>query len=147
MEQLGFIYPGQKLIAALKISNLLDKQLLTLDIYAMHSPTTACSVPSLHETKQFVGENCTKVNLTILQANKNYDWYELIFQGPLTVKDAYYIRFYSCPAGFVKVYGRCGCDPILRSDTFTLVTLTIRPHYDLLTVGYLLQLQTILIHI
>ena len=65
------------------------------------------------------------VNLTILQANENYDWYELIFQELLTVKDACYIRFYSCPAGFVKVHGRCQCDPILRSDTVFIHTCDI----------------------
>ena len=125
VDQLGFIYPGQKLSATLTIPNLKHKQVIMLDVYDIDSPTTACTVPSLHETKQLVDGNCTKLNFTILQANENYDWCELVFQPPLSLRDVYYIRFHSCPAGFINIDGRCGCDPILRSDTIFIHTCDI----------------------
>ena len=115
IDQLGPIYPGQTLNAMFSYPGKLY-EVLILDINDEELPETACKVALLHETKQIVGKNCTNLNFTITQTNDYYDWCELIFQHPITPGNAYYIKFFPCPAGFKKLHGSCECDPIMRSD-------------------------------
>jgi len=111
VDQLGPIYPGQILNAIFSYPGELF-EVLIIDINNEELPEYVCSVAFLHETKQTVGKNCTNLNFTIIQTNDYYDWCELIFQHPITLDNAYYIKFSACPAGFKKLLGRCECDHI-----------------------------------
>ena len=121
-DQLGPIYPGQTLniMLTFTLSNFIE---LVIDVHDTKLPPTACKISSLQETKQIVTQTCTTVKFTILQINSHYKWCELIFKNydfTLTSDDAFYIKFYPCPAGFSKINGRCQCDPILTATILSI---------------------------
>ena len=114
-DQLGPIYPGQTLdiMLAFKYTDSSFIELI-IDVHDTKLPPAACKISSLQETKQIVTQTCTAVKFTILQTSSHYKWCELIFKtDQLTPDDAFYIKFYPCPAGFSKINGRCQCDPML----------------------------------
>ena len=116
-DQLGPIYPGQTLdiMLAFRCSSFIE---LIIDVHDTELPPAACKISSLQETKQVITQTCTAVKFTILQTSSHYKWCELIFKtDQLTPNDAFYIRFYPCPAGFSKINGRCQCDPMLTATS------------------------------
>ena len=115
IDELGTIYPGETLNIMLAYPNGYQPTQLFIDIYDSVMPATACKLSFLQDANQFVGQNCTQLNFTIMQINDHYQWCELSFKYPFDSRDGYYIKFYPCPAGFIKLYGKCQCDPILRS--------------------------------
>ena len=119
-DQLGPIYPGQTLdiMLAFRYSSFIK---LIIDVHDTKLPLTACKISSLEETKQIVTQTCTVVKFTILQIHSHYKWCELIFKTDrLTSNDAFYIKFYPCPAGFSKINGRCQCDPMLTATSLSI---------------------------
>ena len=123
-DQLGPIYPGETLNIMLAYPhssyNIIE---LIIDVHDTNLPATACKIFSLKETKQIVTRICTELKLTVLQVNSHYKWCELKFKAYdaiLTSHDAFYVRFYPCPAGFTKINGRCQCDPILKSSLLSI---------------------------
>lgn len=116
-DQLGPIYPGQTLdiMLAFRCSSFIE---LIIDVHDTELPPAACKISSLQETKQVITQTCTAVKFTILQTSSHYKWCELIFKtDQLTPNDAFYIRFYPCPAGFSKINGRCQCDLMLTATS------------------------------
>ena len=124
-DQLGPIYPGETLniMLAYPYSSYKIVELI-VDVHDAKLPSTACKISSLQETKQIVTQTCTIVKFTILQVNSHYQWCELIFKiydiQLLDSNDAFYIKFYPCPAGFTKIDGRCQCDPVLKSSLLAI---------------------------
>ena len=117
VDELGPIYPGQTLNIMLAYPNGYDDQLTALfvDVYDSVMLATACKVSSLQDANQYVGQTCTQLDFTIMQINDYYKWCELSFKLlPFDSRDGYYIKFYPCPAGFMKLDGKCQCDPILK---------------------------------
>ena len=117
VDELGPIYPGQTMNIKLAYPTGHHFTLLHVDVYDTIMPATACKVSFLQDANQLVRQTCTELNFTIAQTNDHYKWCELIFKLPFIPNDGYYIKFYPCPAGFVKLDGKCQCDPILRSST------------------------------
>ena len=97
---------------------------LIIDVHDINAPPTACKISSLQQTKQIVTQTCTMLNFTILQVNSHYEWCELLFKTYdsylLKSNDAFYVRFYPCPAGFTKIDGKCQCDSILQSSLLAI---------------------------
>ena len=120
-DRLGPIYPGQTL--NIMLAYAYPNTELIIDVNDIRLPATACKVSSLQETKQIVTQSCTILKYTIPQIN-NRKWCELIFKahgsGLLTSNDAFYITFNSCPIGYIKINGRCQCDPILNSNMLSI---------------------------
>ena len=117
VDELGPIYPGQTLNVMLAHPKGLDDQLtpLFVEIYDPFMLVTACKVSFLQDANQYVGQTCTQLDFTIMQINDNYKWCELSFKLPFDSRDGYYIDFYPCPVGFMKLDGKCQCDPILKT--------------------------------
>jgi len=120
-DELGPIYPGQMLNIMLAYPTGPGFTPLIMEVYDLLMPATACKVSILQEVNQIVGQTCTQINFTIVQTNDYYKWCELSFNLPFVPDDAYYIKFYECPAGFSKLEGRCQCDPILKSTLLSAI--------------------------
>ena len=120
VDELGPIYPGQTMNIKLAYPTGHHFTLLYVDVYDIVMPVTACKMSLLQDANQFVGQSCTELNFTIAQTNDHYRWCELNFKWPFLPNDGYYIKFYPCPAGFVKLDGKCQCDPILISSTIII---------------------------
>ena len=121
VDELGPIYPGQTM--NIKLAYPTGRHhfiLLYVDVYDTIMPATACKVSFIQDANQVVRRICTELNFTIAQTNDHYNWCELNFKLPFLPNDGYYIKFYPCPAGFVKLDGKCQCDPTLRSSTITV---------------------------
>ena len=121
VDELGLIYPGQTLNIMLAYPNAYQPTPLFLDVYDTEMPPTACKVSFLQDANQIVGQTCTHLNFTITQINDYYKWCELNFKLPFSADDGYYITFYHCPAGFIKLNGKCQCDPILKSTILSMI--------------------------
>ena len=115
IDELATIYPGETLNIMLAYPNGYQFTQLFIDVYDSTMPANACQLSFLQDANQFVGQTCTQLNFTIMQINDHYQWCELSFKYPFDSRDGYYIKFYPCPAGFIKLHGKCQCDPILRS--------------------------------
>ena len=114
VDELGPIYPGQTLNVMLAYPSGDQLTPLLIDVYDSVRLTAACKVSFLKDANQIVSQTCTQLNFTIMQINDYFKWCDLSFKLPFDSRDGYYIKFYLCPAGFIKLDGKCQCDPILK---------------------------------
>ena len=120
-DQLGPIYPGQTLQIELAFFNHSCFVEIIVDVHDVKLPPAACKISSMEETKQTIFPTCIAVKFTVLQMNNYYKWCELIFKTDyIPLNNAFYIKFYPCPAGFSNINGSYQCDPILQSNLFSI---------------------------
>ena len=121
ITDLGYLYPGQTLIAFLhhkraSIRNYDKATAITVKTDINQPYITPCIVLNVSENIQHAvaDRGCIKLHYTIGFPTKSYCE---LFLKIVTDSDVYlnvfYVQQITCPTGFVKIDKRCQCDPVL----------------------------------
>ena len=116
IDQLGPVYPGQRLQVDLCIPQANSNYTVTVETHAITLPCSACKLAHQTEFMNSVGNDSKTLNLTIVS---DYEVCELFLISHQLFRSAFYVQLLPCPVGFTLQNGRCDCDPFLPPDIDT----------------------------
>ena len=114
INDLGYLYPGQTLIASLYYNKADTDNAVVVKTDITQQYVTPCIVLNLSENLQIIGQYCTRLHYTIGFSNENQcDLFLKIASDSDEYLNIFSIKQMTCPTGFVKIDRKCQCDPIL----------------------------------
>ena len=117
IDQLGPVYPGQRLQVDLCIPQAHRNYIVIVETHAITLPPSACKLAHQTEFMNSVGNDSKTLNLTIVSAH--YEVCELFLISHQLFRSAFYVQLLPCPVGFTLQNGACDCDPFLPPDIDT----------------------------
>ena len=118
VDQLGPVYPGQKLQVELCVPQAKSDNyyILYSETQVNNLPNTACKIAHQAELINSIRYYSETFNFTIIS---EYELCELFLTIQPFVQTAFYVQLLPCPIGFTLQNGKCECDPLLPPDIDT----------------------------
>ena len=117
IDQLGPVYPGQKLQVDLCIPQASRNYIVIVETHAITLPPSACKLAHQTEFINSVGNDSKTFNFTIV--SEADEVCELFLICHELFRSAFYVRLLPCPVAFTLQNGTCDCDPFLPPDIDT----------------------------